>query len=157
MVDVKQVDRDGLKAAFDSDNVAEKNIALRRAYNVIDCLEARIAELERERDALTQHRPQCSCVEVYGEDPHCIKHGRGTDWAKENPDICQLAEKAARATAAESRLASYDALVEALRRWNDWYRKATADDDCEYLNSDAWPDAAETWNAAADALKKVGR
>jgi len=59
--------------------------------------------------------------------------------------------------AAESRLASYDALVEALRRWNDWYRKATADDDCEYLNSDAWPDAAETWNAAADALKKVGR
>jgi hypothetical protein len=41
---------------------------------------------------------KCSCMEVYGEDPNCIKHGRGTDWSKANPDICELAERAALAS-----------------------------------------------------------
>lgn len=36
----------------------------------------------------------CSCAEVYGEDPRCIKHGRGTEWFKLNPDICWAVEKA---------------------------------------------------------------
>ena len=38
---------------------------------------------------------KCSCMEVAGEDPNCILHGRGTMWRKENPDICELTDKAA--------------------------------------------------------------
>lgn len=29
-----------------------------------------------------------------------------------------------------------------LRAWREWHRKATADDDCEYLNGPGWVDAA---------------
>lgn len=36
---------------------------------------------------------QCSCAEIAGEDPRCIKHGEGTIWAKENPDLCLLSER----------------------------------------------------------------
>lgn len=28
----------------------------------------------------------CSCMEIYGEDPACVHHGRDTEWAKENPE-----------------------------------------------------------------------
>ncbi|MEG3086201.1 hypothetical protein [Sphingomonas sp. PB4P5] len=49
---------------------------------------------------------KCSCMEAHGEDPRCIKHGRGTPWAKANPDICDLAEKAARVPALEAELAA---------------------------------------------------
>jgi hypothetical protein len=38
---------------------------------------------------------QCSCMEIAGEDPRCIRHGEGTMWAKEHPDICELAERLA--------------------------------------------------------------
>lgn len=42
----------------------------------------------------------CSCMEVYGEDPRCIKHGHGTPWAKANPDICELIDRAETSQAA---------------------------------------------------------
>lgn len=37
--------------------------------------------LEEDRSA---HPGGCTCVEVYGEDPRCIHHGRETPWAEEN-------------------------------------------------------------------------
>lgn len=30
-----------------------------------------------------------------------------------------------------------------LEAWNHWYDRATADDDCEYLNGEGWGDAAK--------------
>lgn len=48
---IKQVDREDLKSAFRTSDVPAKNIALRKAYDAIGAYEARIAELERERDA----------------------------------------------------------------------------------------------------------
>lgn len=36
---------------------------------------------------------RCSCMEVHGEDPNCIKHGNGTEWRRENPDICEIIER----------------------------------------------------------------
>jgi len=32
----------------------------------------------------------CTCAEAYGENPECPMHGRGTEWAKENPDIAEI-------------------------------------------------------------------
>lgn len=63
------------------------------------------------------------CGEVYGENPHCPVHGRGTHWAKANPDICELLDRIANATTAQPDIA---ALVEA----------ATGIDD-DYMTSDA--------------------
>ena len=40
--------RERLRRAFDADSVAEKNLAIRAAYDFIAALRARIAELERE-------------------------------------------------------------------------------------------------------------
>ncbi len=36
---------------------------------------------------------RCSCAEIAGEDPRCFRHGEGTMWAKENPDLCALYER----------------------------------------------------------------
>lgn len=33
------------------------------------------------------------CCEVYGENPLCTVHGRGTHWAKANPDIPALLDR----------------------------------------------------------------
>ena len=46
--------RERLRRAFDADSVAEKNLAIRAAYDFIAALRARIAELEKE----THHDPR---------------------------------------------------------------------------------------------------
>ena len=53
-----------------------------------------------------------------------------------------------------ARTAEGETLREALVQWQDWYRRATADDDCEYLNGDGWADASEINAYARAALSK---
>lgn len=38
------------------------------------------------KDSFPDHDKRCTCMEVYGEDPACVVHGRGTKWAEENLD-----------------------------------------------------------------------
>ena len=47
------------------------------------------------------------------------------------------------------------ALLEALGRWQEWYHRATADDDCEYLNGDGWADASEIDAQSSAALSEA--
>lgn len=72
----------------------------------------RIAALEGEVERLRGRRRDCSCMEVYGEDPDCIKHGTGTPWRKANPDICELLD---RAQSAEARLAEAEGVIERIK------------------------------------------
>jgi hypothetical protein len=50
------------------------------------------AEFERE-EAKRMERienlraERCTCMDVYGENPKCPKHGEGTAWALENPEL----------------------------------------------------------------------
>jgi hypothetical protein len=46
----------------------------------------------------------CSCMEIAGEDPRCIRHGKGTQWAKENPDLCEISERLTTMQAREATL-----------------------------------------------------
>jgi hypothetical protein len=48
--------------------------------------------------------PNCSCMEIAGEDPRCIRHGKGTQWAKENPDLCEISERLTSMQAREATL-----------------------------------------------------
>lgn len=64
--------------------------------------------LMAEHDGAEQERG-CTCLEVYGEDPACPAHGCGSDWAKANPDIADLAEKAAQSDAKDARIAELTA------------------------------------------------
>jgi hypothetical protein len=48
--------------------------------------------------------PECSCLEILGEDPACPVHGRGTKWALGNPDIAELAGRSAVLTEWTNRL-----------------------------------------------------
>ena len=41
-----------------------------------------------------------------------------------------------------------------LKGWADWYRFATADDDCEYLNGKAWDDAEALADSTMAALRE---
>jgi len=36
---------------------------------------------------------QCICAELYGENPECHEHGKGSIWAKQNPDTAKLIEQ----------------------------------------------------------------
>jgi hypothetical protein len=56
---------------------------------------------------------RCSCAEIYGEDPRCFKHGRGTAWRKANPDLCHLLD---RAEQAEEALRPF---ADAVTEWGD--------------------------------------
>ena len=57
---------------------------------------------------------QCSCAEIAGEDPRCIRHGEGTMWAKENPDLCEFSERYATLQAKVERM------TEAARSFLEW-------------------------------------
>lgn len=52
------------------------------------------ADVEEIRDGL-QHFMwgKCTCADIAGENPLCLAHGSHTQWAKENPDFCELAER----------------------------------------------------------------
>lgn len=47
--------------------------------------------------AFAEHRTAFTSqgAEVAGEDPRCPLHGEGTLWAKENPDVCEMAQRLA--------------------------------------------------------------
>ena len=61
------------------------------------------------------------------------------------PDIFELTYEPASARAPDPRIAELEAEVAALRRnvrgWVEWHRRCDADDDCTYLNDNAWCDA----------------
>jgi hypothetical protein len=65
----------------------------------------------------------CSCMEIAGEDPRCIRHGKGTQWAKENPDLCEISERLTTMQAREATLirdarsAGFDAAVLTIEQW----------------------------------------
>lgn len=73
-----------------------------QAADAIERLAAQVSALTAE--AARRARPKCSCMEVYGEDPRCFLHGKGTEWAKANPDICTWAEERATSSARISTL-----------------------------------------------------
>ena len=178
MVDVKQVDRDNdrLKiarqaaadasiqlddsqrgfnaaAAYLDGSYDNTSIAIRSALNAAETYEARIAELERERDNWReQFDSAAAAASEYSE--FWELHRGDFDSAGNYIPHSQIDGDL---RAAESRLASYDALVEAL---NEVFasRKAIA----IIAEGSAGPleitsVSSDALNRAADALKKVGR
>lgn len=80
----------------------------------------------------------------------CVTDGNA--YANNDPDNCPNCkvpmwrvtwrEEAAEAyKVAESQIARAVAAEEKARRWDEWHDRASADDDCEYLNGSAWADA----------------
>ena len=65
--------------------------------------------------------------------PNCNVPMWRVTWKEEATEAYRVAEsQITRALVAEARAKS----------WDDWHDRAAADDDCEYLNSTAWKDAA---------------
>jgi hypothetical protein len=74
MSDVDELDN--LRAAFDGDDIARKNIALRAAHDAITALRARVAELEEAvRNALS-----CTPHICVGQDGYEIRYDCGDPW-----------------------------------------------------------------------------
>lgn len=56
----------------------------------------------------------CACGEIAGENLGCPLHGEGTLWAKENPDVCEIAERMAALSQTAPALSGGGELREAL-------------------------------------------
>lgn len=67
------------------------------------------------------------------------------DWAKEQ-HAC-----------ADRYAAEIVRLRKALTGWVDWHARATANDDCEYLNGTGWPDSEALASTARAALNKEAK
>lgn len=107
-VAVAEAERDEI--AREVSRIAGCQVGSWRTSRIVDYILLR----EGHRPAATPASASCSCAEIAGEDPRCIRHGEGTLWAKENPDLCEFAEQLAEAKASPAR-GEVDALTDGLR------------------------------------------
>lgn len=86
----------------------------------------------------TLGKADCSTCDWSGtedetEGPLCQGCGKPEAACSENPCAAVAADRDREAA---------DRGIASLYAWAEWYRRATSDDDCQYLNSTGWKDAA---------------
>lgn len=105
--------------------------------DLLDEAKAALVEADRKNEAMLAewNAAEARIKELKAEVERSEKHRN--DLADKNVDLrVEIGALKRHVEAAEARATKAEAL---LSEWMDWQAKATADDDCEWLNDEGWP------------------